>query len=53
MAVGQYRNVDVYQFLYSEDTLDGIEWDGRTMGKVPMSAYEAYLKTALEVAVMV
>lgn len=52
MSVGQYRNVDVHQFLYAEDTLDGIEWDGRTMGKVPLSTYEIYLKTALEVAVM-
>ncbi len=34
MAVGQFRDVEVYQFLYAEDTLDG-EWDCRTMGKVP------------------
>lgn len=53
MAVGQHRNVEIYQFLYSEDTLDGIEWDGRTMGRVTLSTYEIYLKTALEVAVNV
>lgn len=53
MSVGQYRNVEVYQFLYAEDTLDGIEWDCRTMGKVPMSTYEIYLQTALDIAIMV
>lgn len=53
MSVGQYRNVDIYQFLYAEDTLDGMKWEGRTIGKVPLSTYEIYLKTALEVAVMV
>lgn len=52
MSVGQFRDVEVYQFLYAEDTLDG-EWDCRTMGKVPMSTYEIYLQTALETAVMV
>lgn len=52
MSVGQFRNVDVYQFLYAEDTLDGIEWDCRTMGKVPMSTYEIYLQTALDIATM-
>jgi uridine phosphorylase len=53
MSVGQFRNIEVYQFLYAEDTLDGIEWDCRTMGKVPMSTYEIYLKTALDIAIMV
>lgn len=52
MSVGQFRNVEIYQFLYAEDTLDGIEWDCRTMGKVTMSTYEIYLHTALEIAVM-
>lgn len=52
MSVGQFRDVEVYQFLYAEDTLDG-EWDCRTMGKVPMSTYEIYLQAALEAAVMV
>lgn len=53
MSVGQFRNVEVYQFLYAEDTLDGIEWDRRTMGKVPMSTYEIYLHTALDIATMI
>ena len=53
MAVSQFRNVDLYQFLYAEDTLDGIEWDARTMGKVSNSTFEKYLQIALQVAVKV
>ena len=29
MAVGQFRNVEVYQFLYAEDNLDSSEWEKR------------------------
>ena len=50
MAVGQFRGVPVYQFLYAEDSLDGDAWDRRTMGAVPASSYEKYLRVALEVA---
>jgi len=50
MAVGQFRGVPVYQFLYAEDSLDGAAWDRRTMGSVPVSDYEKYLRVALEVA---
>ncbi len=50
MAVGQFRGVPVYQFLYAEDSLDGDGWDPRTMGAVPASDYEKYLRVALEVA---
>ena len=50
MAVSQFRGVPVYQFLYAEDSLDGGAWDPRTMGKVPASGYEKYLRIALEVA---
>ncbi|MEL7648799.1 MAG: nucleoside phosphorylase [Sedimentibacter sp.] len=53
MAVSQFRNVELYQFLYAEDTLDGMEWDSRTMGKVSSSTFENYLKTALQVAIRV
>ena len=31
MAVGQFRNIQIYQFLYGDDTLDGTEWDKRTI----------------------
>lgn len=50
MAVGQFRGVPVYQFLYAEDSLDGGTWDSRTMGAVPASDYEKYLRVALEAA---
>ncbi|MBR5229315.1 MAG: nucleoside phosphorylase, partial [Firmicutes bacterium] len=35
MAAAAFRGVTACQFLYAEDNLDGIEWDPRTMGKVP------------------
>ncbi len=50
MAVAQFRGASVYQFLYAEDSLDGDSWDPRTMGDVPASDYEKYLRVALEVA---
>ena len=50
MAVAQFRNRLVYEFFYAEDSLDGVEWDRRTMGNVPASDYEKYLRVALEVA---
>lgn len=50
MAVGQFRGAEVYQFLYAEDSLDGDAWDRRTMGAVPTSSYEKYLRVALEAA---
>jgi len=53
MAVSQFRNVELYQYLYGEDTLDGVEWDSRTMGKVEISSLERYLHIALEVAAKV
>ena len=53
MAAGQFRKIPVYQFLYAEDSLDGEAWDGRTMGKVPHSEIEKYLKIALEVAIRI
>lgn len=50
MAVGQFRGVPVYQFLYAEDSLDGSDWDPRTWGAVPAPDYEKYLRVALETA---
>ena len=50
MAVGRFRGAEVYQFLYAEDSLDGDAWDRRTMGAVPASSYEKYLRVALEAA---
>ena len=50
MAVAQFRGAEVYEFFYAEDSLDGGAWDRRTMGAVPASDYEKYLRVALEVA---
>jgi len=49
-AVAQFRNVEFYQFLYTEDSLDGIEWDSRIMGKLIKDDRWKYLSIALEVA---
>lgn len=53
MAVAQFRGVKVYQYLYAEDHLDEVQWDPRTLGKVPRSVSELYLKVALEIALRV
>ena len=50
MAVGQFRGVPVYQFIYAEVSLDGGVWDARTWHCVPTSDYEKYLRVALEAA---
>jgi uridine phosphorylase len=53
MAVAQFRGVDAYQFLYAADNLDDIEWEARTLGSLPQSQREQYLRIALEVVVRV
>ena len=50
MAAGRFRGVEVYQYLYAKDNLDGDTWDPRTLGKTPMSENERYLLTTLEIA---
>ncbi|MBD5117551.1 MAG: nucleoside phosphorylase [Clostridiales bacterium] len=50
MAVAQFRGAEVYEFFYAEDSLDGEAWDARTLGAVPASDYEKYLRVALEAA---
>ena len=50
MAAAQFRGAEVYQFLYAEDSLDDGGWDPRTMGAVPASDHEKYLRIALEAA---
>lgn len=52
-AVGRFRGVEVYYFLYAEDNLDTEGWDPRTIGKLPRSADETFLKLALEIAASV
>jgi Uridine phosphorylase len=53
MAAAKFRGVEAYQYLYAEDNLDELQWNPRTLGKVPKSTSEMYLKVALEIAVRV
>lgn len=50
MAVGQFRNVNVYQFLYASDSLDAEEWDPRILGNMPDDMRESHLHIAFEIA---
>ena len=51
MAVGQFRGVDVYQFLYAADCIDESIWNKRILGNVPNTMRERLLKIALETAI--
>jgi len=53
MAAGQFRGVEVYQYLYAEDNLDSVEWERRSMGSVILSTKEKYLVIALDIAAMI
>lgn len=50
MAVGQFRNINVYQFLYAADNLDSEKWDSRILGVMPDDMREKHLRIALEIA---
>jgi len=47
MAAGQFRGVEVYQYLYASDNLDAAEWEMRD------SADEKNLLIALDIAAMI
>ena len=51
MACAQYRKVNVYEFLYAADCLDGAAWDARILGNMPDDMRERILRVALEIAV--
>lgn len=53
MATAQFRGIDCYQFIYAADSLDGIEWDARSLGHLTNDARENFLRIALEVALRV
>ena len=54
MAAGQFRGVEVYQYLYAADNLDAAEWEIRSLGsETNLSAEEKYLLMALDIATMV
>ncbi|MDR2357040.1 MAG: nucleoside phosphorylase [Oscillospiraceae bacterium] len=52
-AVSRFRGAPAYQFLYAEDSLDGQDWDRRTMDNVAPDAHERYMNLALEIAARV
>ena len=54
MAAGQFRGVEVYQYLYAADNLDAAEWEIRSLGEeLLLSEDEKYLIIALDIASMV
>ena len=50
MAVGQFRKVSVYQFLYAADCLDAAQWDRRMLGNMPEDMRQRILTVALNAA---
>ncbi len=50
MAVGQFRNKDVYEFFYAADCLDNENWDRRILGNMPDDMRERIIKIAFETA---
>lgn len=51
MAAGQFRGKPVYQFIYTEDSLAGSQWERGLLGRTPEAEYERYLSIALETAI--
>ena len=51
MAAAQFRGKEVYQFLYTADSLAGSEWERGLLGHHAQSDYERYLSIALETAI--
>lgn len=51
MAAAQFRGVEAYQFLFAADSLDGAQWDSRTLGNMPSDSREQILTVALESAI--
>lgn len=51
MAVGQFRKIPVYQFLYAADCLDAAQWDRRLLGNMPDNTRERILTVALNAAI--
>jgi purine-nucleoside phosphorylase len=51
MAMTNYRNVDIFQFLYTADNLDCEKWEARLLGNMPQNIREKYVRVALEVII--
>lgn len=52
-AVCDFRNIQLYQFLYSADSLEGNSWNQRILGNHEMDARHKYFYLALELAKMI
>ncbi len=50
MAVGKFRKVEVYQFVYTADCLSEDKWDTRILGKMPEDLTQRTAKIAFELA---
>lgn len=50
-AVAKFRKVEFYQFLYTEDSLDGVDWDSRIMWHLTTDDRTKYRDIAIEVAI--
>ncbi len=50
-AVGRFRGVEVYQFLYAADSLASADWDRRILGAMPEDMRAGIAKIALETAI--
>jgi hypothetical protein len=51
MAMANFRNVEISQFLYTADNLDCEEWESRLLGNMPQNICEKYVRIALEVSI--
>jgi uridine phosphorylase len=50
MAVGKFREREIYQFLYAADSLSGEAWNARILGRTPDDLRRTMLKIALDAA---
>lgn len=53
MALAQYRNADIFQFLYTADNLDCTQWEPRLLGNMPENMRERFVNIAFEVALRI
>lgn len=53
MACGQFRKVNVYEFVFASDCLDEATWDSRILGIMPEDIRERILRIALETAICI
>lgn len=50
MAVADFRKVEVYEFVYTADCLDGAQWDRRILGNMPEDMRDTIFQIALQIA---